>query len=728
MVQPEPKKEVAEKVILSIEIEERSIEIEILSITMLSDIPVCLRDKPVSRPNWINDPNLFEKNGRNSKRPGVFLTSGTGSDGDERTTRLGLELQVTGLEAHETMTLAGHFKSDSINFDTIVKGTIGGEPGTVCVEITADEVPAHFTGRNGEFNWFAIFRLEKFIFISNLVTTAPLEMYWIYDYPGKMYKKGVWAEVLRLLRLQCFSGLKEKNDVVQRIVNYCHSGTSLRYDIRTCANNYTDYYWGGSFRLRAFLERKHLLAVCFDQAGMVQTLLAAIGIYVGFMYLYPFGFLNITHIFGRGKCNNTDFLGPQPASEILDEFTPDNIKRIGGFGCHTFCLWQKNENERVVLDACVGPHLGTETLEEYLETVIDQRYYLYHDNKSYLTRPGRAEDVMLGLGIVDVHAVHCLTGGAIPLDKEFPPIPPPAEIDRVAGFIEKNEIDRERKKFQEILEKDGKKWVAHQWNCPGKCPELKDGWSLKHEHVRAGCGMATKEWTYCRGEEYISIEIFVTSMEDLSCAFDNLINFAATTPMPEIPFEKHLPVGSSHFQLKHKDNDNLFIWIFYNVLFRILSHESNVDLAAVGNWLQNQAEMNVCDNLEDFQKKLPDFYVEPNPIIPFREHYASIKVFPRLKNDEKIEDFILEFFADQRFLTNAPSLILTEQFIHDPKISGTVNPKSRSHFHLSFQCRIEGKTQVSLFLIDQNTLLCSEKSPWHRVTFDIQDEDDAINT
>ncbi|KAH6876497.1 hypothetical protein BKA70DRAFT_241378 [Coprinopsis sp. MPI-PUGE-AT-0042] len=133
------------------------------------------------------------------------------------------------------------------------------------------------------------------------------------------------------------------------------------------APSYASGYTSETFHLRRWTRDagKNAQVNCYDQAGLVQIALALAGPRVGksqIMYLSPFGYINPTELVGRGRTNN-----PFPAVSdcwLLPRNSPDRSR----FRNHTFVRLGGDDGK--IIDACAGPHLGTESLEEYIQGAI----------------------------------------------------------------------------------------------------------------------------------------------------------------------------------------------------------------------------------------------------------------------------------------------------------------------------------------------------------------------
>jgi len=574
--------------------------VEILSITINSQITACLKGKPVKLPNW--EPGIDFIAGYGSQRPGVFDITAP-----ERYNSLEVRVKVKGLRDKETTKLSGKFPG--LTFTAVLKGddaaTENGAEMTVLA--VPQSVPAHFKQASGNMDWFLDSENEPF-------QKTRLEIYWIYGPPGIMYKKGVWVEVLRLVTTLCV-GLTDKEKIIQRIVNYCHARTSLQYDSKGAAARYTEAYWGGYFELKAFLEQAHPLCNCYDQAGALQTLTGALGIKLTWIYMEPFGFINRTSLIGRGATNNPAFL-----SNLTPEIVPGNDPNRTHFGAHSFCLWKKEDKRQVILDSCLGPILADVSRQGYLEIIIDP------------TRgnPGKLGNIYECTGIIDIHAYDCLVGACEKLKNRD---------KRIKEFKEKIDFDN----IGTGINADT--GVCCDWQNPLRCPALIDkGWKLESSRTHDGCETAAKEWKLVRGHEHLKIKVFVSN-QGINGAKHRLLTIAASTALPVIPFElKPKLQALGHLHAFHHRIEQ---WVFYNVCFLVDGRNSSIDLLPVTSWLQEQAEQSVVEKLSDYLPVIKE--VTPTDGINIKvDQEAVIQVFPDRKYEETI--LMIEPFFSPAFL------------------------------------------------------------------------------
>ncbi|MCP5055037.1 MAG: hypothetical protein GY940_48170, partial [bacterium] len=183
--------------------------IKIQSITIVSQITPCLKGSPVQLPNW--KPGKDLEDGSGSKRPGVFQLTGKNN---KNPSTLELRVKVIPPKAFDQAVLTGTL--DDMEFS----GTVEGGNGPVqTVKAVLKKEPKEFRWLFGDVKW-TLTKGEHLPPIKLPPLPLPdtrLEIYWIYGYPGKMYKKGVWIEVLRTIVSQFSSAPYGYKDIIQRV-------------------------------------------------------------------------------------------------------------------------------------------------------------------------------------------------------------------------------------------------------------------------------------------------------------------------------------------------------------------------------------------------------------------------------------------------------------------------------------------------------------------------------
>ena len=628
------------------------------SVRVNTAVNLCLDDKPVPSPHWTQDVSVPDSPG--STRPAAFLIS------HPPLNFLEVELALDEPDSNNPYTLEGQLGDQTFKSPAITPVEKDPATGFFKVKALPSNPPSHFKLVHGDMSW----TLKKEGAPDIPLEETRLELYWLYDYPGKMYKKGAWTEVLRLLAKQCYRGLLSKEDIITRVVNYCHSGSGLRYDIADSTSHYTQAYWGGGFNLKAFLNHAYPLCICTDLAGLVQVLLGAIGLHVDYCYTHPFGFLNNTNLIGRGQVNNTYFLGSEPAPEVVERFS----KQRWGFGSHAFCTWDSADSE-MVLDSCAGPHIGYETKEEYLNAVIDRHEELYPDPRESLKRPAEVSDIYKCTGITDVHSITCQAGDCEELEKDD---------ERIQQFVKETGIDGLPSSFSETE----KKYVVQRWQDPRQCKAIGDSWSINYTNVKGGCRSAIKEWSLVRDLELLKISIFVTTSGE-SATQKQVMDTVASSPLATIPFKRKTdhPLGQFHVYAHSKE-----LWLYYNVCFLVESSHSDIDLAPICRWLQDQAEAGLKDSLNGYRPQYTEQETDPQYIITKQGDSQLLKVL--VENSNSQHPYLVDYFIEKEIL----------------QISGETAPSENdpsTHYAITLKALQAGLTDINIFLIDRRTLISS---------------------
>jgi hypothetical protein len=217
------------------------------------------------------------------------------------------------------------------------------------------------------------------------------ELYFVLGPPGEPFSRGgVWVEALRFIFPRIgVAGESDARAATGKITVYCHSRHGLRYETAHGAPKYGVGAHGGRFKLTAYLAVQRDRCNCYDQAAAIQTLAAALGIDLDWCFLSPFGYIKTTNLVGVGVTNNP-FFGTNSSKKIVAFDAPER----SSFGNHAFV----SGAGETAFDGCAGPHVGEETLFQYLSASIDDTPSLYVGR----SRPGRVKDIAPGGGVARV--------------------------------------------------------------------------------------------------------------------------------------------------------------------------------------------------------------------------------------------------------------------------------------------------------------------------------------
>ena len=359
---------------------------EIIEITFVTTTSVSLgegssRDTVMS-PHWTNGEMEDVKDGNFfSKRPAVYLTSET-SKVAEIKVRVVMSENITG-NAH----LQGNL--GPISFDG--QGEMPTSVGEHLVQVEIMGLPKGLQWVCGDAVWHASIPSMHRDF--DLLSQTRLEFFALLDTPpATIYQSGVWVEALRFLFDKAMvRHIERKVDAASRVVGHCHSSPEVLYDSYKGKSHFGVEHNGGCFKLSDYLDGYSSICRfvnCYDQAGAVQSLCAALGVSLTWRFLEPFGHILPTNLVGVGVCNNPFFLrtGTPP---MIDPMDPRRIP----FGNHAFCSILISDLR--ALDACAGPHLGNEPFVEYMMASIDMQPGIYIPPKV----PGRFSDISRERGV-----------------------------------------------------------------------------------------------------------------------------------------------------------------------------------------------------------------------------------------------------------------------------------------------------------------------------------------
>lgn len=217
------------------------------------------------------------------------------------------------------------------------------------------------------------------------LATTRLELTWIYQAPAPLFDNVSQARVLRMVFSQVDTAAAPST-VVAGIAQMCYYGFNKIYDVVNGAPFYGTSQAGGLFELAEYLvEHKDPQRVnCYDQAGMLQTLLGSIGVPNTWRFMAPFGYMSNTYLVGVGLCNNP-LHGDGAAGPVVER---DDAERLALRG-HAFVSYGG-----AVLDACTGPRLGRENLGAFIIRAIDTETTLATPGNT-----GTAADVSPCVGI-----------------------------------------------------------------------------------------------------------------------------------------------------------------------------------------------------------------------------------------------------------------------------------------------------------------------------------------
>ena len=200
-------------------------------------------------------------------------------------------------------------------------------------------------------------------------TTGPHRVYTVLDTPKKPWKPNgldtqmPWTDALDLV-CTVADGKSGKVQALAAVTSYLFGDSmKFKYDVKEGE----PHYFGDTqtaFSLNDYLARRFPEVNCSDQAYGLATLGNLMGIHSTIVMTQPFGYINTVNLVGVGPCNNPVYLGTNTTNHVAvcgeDDVSRSYLTR------HRFVY-----AEDVIFDACIGPALGTQTIIEYLKSIID---------------------------------------------------------------------------------------------------------------------------------------------------------------------------------------------------------------------------------------------------------------------------------------------------------------------------------------------------------------------
>lgn len=334
---------------------------EVLEFHWLDSLDISRAKARVSAPHWTSSESVDEEDDAakqryvsGSKKPALYaMSSGA------KSAKVKLKIRITKSENVAGQgTISGRL--GRLNFEAACATSVG----THDVEITLPDLSDAVRHYEGDVPW----TLSTAETTSGLKNKTRLEMFVVYQAPMRYFVDGVWVEALRFVfKKGGVGGLNSSESIAAAIARLCHTRHGMAYDTVRGGSHFGAGPKGTTqFELMSYMAKDGdagNIVNCYDQAAAIQSLAGAMGVRLDWIFLNPYGYIKPTTLVGVGLCNNPFFKGN--GSNPLVEW--DSSKRTA-FGNHAFA----NLGSRT-LDACAGPHVGTETFRQYLEAAIDAK-------------------------------------------------------------------------------------------------------------------------------------------------------------------------------------------------------------------------------------------------------------------------------------------------------------------------------------------------------------------
>jgi hypothetical protein len=356
----------------------------VVEVKFLSKVKVAWQRSTVQGPHWADGADIEDN--KYSKRPAAIVVRGSKAGGSLNVQNVEVKVQIL-----ESKKISGQGKLTGVLRDLTIEGDCPLGEGTHTLQARIQELPEGIQWFWGNMVWVLTVPSANHDFALNITR---LEVFSVLDTPIPVFqdRKGVWAEALRFLCNRAgVINVTDNRDAAARVAAYCHRQHRLSYDSAGGGrSHYGAGQRGGTFQLESYLARQEEFANCYDQAAAIQTLSGALGVKLSWVFLNPYGFINITSLLGYGPCNNP-FFRMNGSPQLVPRDDPQRTP----FGNHAFCAFEPR-----ILDACAGPHTGTESYQEYVDAGIDDVTTLYAGYQDL--RPGRVEDMQWCSGVRDV--------------------------------------------------------------------------------------------------------------------------------------------------------------------------------------------------------------------------------------------------------------------------------------------------------------------------------------
>jgi hypothetical protein len=327
-----------------------------------------------------------------------------------------------------------------------IEGSCPLAAGEHTVSAQIKEMPESISYFHGLLNW----RMEASDFGQMAMNGTLIELFFVLATPDAAYSPGVWVESLRIVCLRGpVTGIGKSEDLraVGNITRYCHTHHGMQYDVYRGAPKFASSQLGGTYSLWNYINKASTIVNCYDQAGAVQSLSGSLGIRPTWIYLQPFGYIRETNLVGWGQCNSPFFRG-NTALQVVALNDPGRT----AFGNHAFiehgtvgpslgaaigvgavagavgggvigaiagggvgalvgvlagalvgaligaAVALAAESGGYILDACAGPHLGTESRSQYIAAGIDTTASLYPTGHG----PGAPSNMLVCAGVTSI--------------------------------------------------------------------------------------------------------------------------------------------------------------------------------------------------------------------------------------------------------------------------------------------------------------------------------------
>lgn len=404
--------------------------------------------------------------------------------------------------------------------------------------------------------------------------TLRMELYFVRRAPDLRFRKGLPLEVLRrvamVLELQdrfvvSPVGFGYVGDLVPDLVRWLFFRNPPSYDIWNGAPHFCDPAEPNNIILflgayDASYTDPFAICNCYDMASLLQFYLETLGYGpIAWAFMEPFGYLRLTLLVGRGS-NNSPIFGRSEGPPVLPCDDPERT----AFGNHSFCYlpWEGS-----IADACSGPHLGNEGVDEYVAVATDDCFPVPPS-----VPRGTVNDIVYYRGVTRVlttrPVAHTLASSNI------------GPFERAIGW---RAPEDERGKTMPLL--------AVDWPDPRHCPQLA-GWTVTFTDTTPGFPEVRRQWRLRRGDDGVVLTVHVAS-DDADTARSRFLATGSIHSAAEPTWQRG-PGGLGEVSARSLDGSRL-LWLDRTVVILLESRASDIDLPEVARWLQERVRRGNLD-------------------------------------------------------------------------------------------------------------------------------------
>ncbi len=428
------------------------------------------------------------------------------------------------------------------------------------VDVTCATHPGSVTHwQNETIQWQLRFAGKKIVAAGN----TDLDLYWInlLHIPNSIYRKGTPLELIRnMFPAKNKSTLFSKTIVslagsVHAIVANVFGNVPPRYDIWYGANYFTTITsWNNiTLHYNAYLNAHNNLPNsilnCYDAAAILQYCLGYYSFASYYCFMSPFGYLLQTNLIGRGPCNNPFYGNGGPA--IIGRQNPSRT----AFGNHAFLALVSNA---AIVDACAGPHTGTEYAAAYVNNATDSIYPVPPQ-----VQRGTTANIGYYTGVTHVNLITSIRSPFANANLEV--------LKKTVGYSSK------------AVKNNAGKLIAGAWPNPLKYKALGNKWRIVHEEIVPGEEEVLKMYMLKNGNKVVMLKIYVSSGGN-QLAANRFLTIASLSQKEEFDFEKGGDNSGHYSVIKRNKGGSRFVGHLYNVALEIFSSDSNVDAGELAQW------------------------------------------------------------------------------------------------------------------------------------------------